>query len=278
MVCAGRITFRPKIHGPVSTTMWLLPASAVDSSTFPMLPSTASTLEPVSRPSVAPRCGTSTSPTWVHLLGKRPSVRRPLLRRYPGIAGFEVRHPVRDETLERTCSETIAWSWRFLPGRAARPPACGRGRTVARWGDGSGFALRAVPPSAADRSDLVAEARLRAALAREPRTRGAPSLARPGHGRTAFLDGNLPPDVHDLVAAIAASHEGCSASTARSATAVGDVHRRPITIRQRDRAPSAALQGSSVGEIDLLIHRVGRDRAHGAAPDRTKVEEQDRQS
>src|SRR5580765_1992988 len=47
MTPAGSITFLPKIHGPVSTTMKLPPASLVDSSTLPMLPSSASTLKPV---------------------------------------------------------------------------------------------------------------------------------------------------------------------------------------------------------------------------------------
>src|SRR3954454_5329660 len=47
MTPAGSSTFLPKIHGPVSTTMKLPPASLVDSSTLPMLPSSASTLKPV---------------------------------------------------------------------------------------------------------------------------------------------------------------------------------------------------------------------------------------
>src|SRR3954463_2556571 len=47
MTPAGSITFLPKIHGPVSTTTKLPPASLVDSSTLPMLPSSASTLKPV---------------------------------------------------------------------------------------------------------------------------------------------------------------------------------------------------------------------------------------
>jgi hypothetical protein len=58
----------------------------------------------------------------------------------------------------------------------------------------------------------------------------------------------------------------------RSQTHTGDAS----PSRRRRRAPSAS--GASIGEIDLLIHRVGRDRADGAAPDRMEVEEQDRQS
>src|SRR5688500_17834381 len=93
MVCAGRMTFRPQIHGPVSTTMWLLPASAVDSSTFPMLPSTASTLKPVrstagSSTTVVRYVHTSNMgpPPWMTAVG----CDRPLLRRYPG--RWEAKH------------------------------------------------------------------------------------------------------------------------------------------------------------------------------------------
>ena len=96
----------------------------------------------------------------------------------------------------------ISWLWRFSPvGRLATAWWAWRNRReVGRW---LGFAWRAVPPSAADRGDLVAEARLRTAFAREPRTRGAPSLTVRVHARTAFLGGALSSDVHDLVYAIA---------------------------------------------------------------------------
>src|SRR5262249_46222855 len=43
---AGSITFLPKIHGPVSTTIKLWPTSYVASSTLPMPPSRASTEKP----------------------------------------------------------------------------------------------------------------------------------------------------------------------------------------------------------------------------------------
>src|SRR3954464_4136082 len=47
MTPAGSMTFLPKIHGPVSTTMKLLPTSYVASSMFPMPPSDASTSKPL---------------------------------------------------------------------------------------------------------------------------------------------------------------------------------------------------------------------------------------
>jgi hypothetical protein len=96
----------------------------------------------------------------------------------------------------------ISWLWKLFPvGRLTAAWWAWRNRReVGRW---LGFAWRAVPPSGADRSDLVAEARLRTAFAREPRTRGAPSLTVRVHARTAFLGGNTPSDVHDLAYAIA---------------------------------------------------------------------------
>jgi hypothetical protein len=96
----------------------------------------------------------------------------------------------------------ISSLWKLFPvGRMTAAWWAWRNRReVGRW---LGFAWRAVPPSDADRSDLVAEARLRTAFAREPRTRGAPSLTVRVRARTAFLGGNLPSDVHDLAYAIA---------------------------------------------------------------------------
>jgi hypothetical protein len=74
------------------------------------------------------------------------------------------------------------------------------------------------------------------------------------------------------------SHDRCAPRRVRdprprSPTRTGDAS----SSRRRRRAPSSP-SGASVGEIDLLIHRVGRDGPDGAAPDRTEVEEQDRQS
>jgi osmotically-inducible protein OsmY len=78
-------------------------------------------------------------------------------------------------------------------------------RELGRW---LGFAWRAVPPSTAGRDDVVAEARLRTALAKDPRTRGVPSLSVRVERGTAILEGFLPPDVHDLAASIAQRTKG----------------------------------------------------------------------
>jgi hypothetical protein len=78
-------------------------------------------------------------------------------------------------------------------------------RELGRW---LGFAWRAVPPSTSGRDDVVAEARLRAALAKDPRTRGVPSLSVRVERGTAILEGFLPPDVHDLAASIAQRTKG----------------------------------------------------------------------
>ena len=101
----------------------------------------------------------------------------------------------------------MGWLWRFLPiGRLATVWWAWRNRReLGRW---FGFAWRAVPPSSIDRGDLIAEARLRTAFAREARTRGAPSLTVRVHARTAFLDGVLPPDVHDVAYSIARHDPG----------------------------------------------------------------------
>jgi hypothetical protein len=80
-------------------------------------------------------------------------------------------------------------------------------RELGRW---LGFAWRVVPPSTAGRDDLLAEARLRTALAKDPRTRGAPSLTVRVLGGTAIPEGFLPPDLHDLVAQIAQRTKGVS--------------------------------------------------------------------
>jgi len=101
----------------------------------------------------------------------------------------------------------MAGLWRVLPiGRAtAGIWAWKNRRELGRW---VGFVWRAVPPSTADRDDVVAEARLRTALAKDPRTRGVPSLSVRVEGGTAILAGRLPPDLHDLVASIAERTKG----------------------------------------------------------------------
>jgi hypothetical protein len=101
----------------------------------------------------------------------------------------------------------MAWLWNLFPvGRlTAAWWAWKNRRELGRW---LGFAWRAVPPSAADRADLLAEGRLRAALAKDPRTRGTPSLSLRVLARTAFLEGSLPPDIHDLVVSTARGTKG----------------------------------------------------------------------
>jgi osmotically-inducible protein OsmY len=101
----------------------------------------------------------------------------------------------------------MAGLWRLLPiGRAtAGNWAWKNRRELGRW---LGFAWRAVPPSTANRDDVVAEARLRTTLAKGPLTRGVPSLSVRVEDRTAILEGHLPPDLHDLVASIAERTKG----------------------------------------------------------------------
>jgi osmotically-inducible protein OsmY len=78
-------------------------------------------------------------------------------------------------------------------------------RELGRW---LGFAWRAVPPSSTGRADVVTEARLRTALAKDPLTRGVPALSVRVEDGRATLDGFLPPDVHDLAASIAQRTKG----------------------------------------------------------------------
>ena len=101
----------------------------------------------------------------------------------------------------------MAGLWKILPvGRAtAGLWAWKNRRELGRW---LGFVWRAIPPSAANRDDVLAEGRLRAALAKDARTRGKPSLSVRVENGTAFLDGHLPPDVHDLVSSLAERTKG----------------------------------------------------------------------
>ncbi len=101
----------------------------------------------------------------------------------------------------------MAGPWKILPiGRAtAAWWAWKNRRELGRW---AGFVWRAVPPSTAGRDDVLAEGRLRAALAKDPRTRGVPSLAVRVANGTAFLEGYLAPELHDLVASIAQKTKG----------------------------------------------------------------------
>ena len=101
----------------------------------------------------------------------------------------------------------MAGLWKMLPiGRAtAAWWAWKNRRELGRW---AGFVWRAVPPSSARRDDVLAEGRLRATLARDPHTRGVPSLSVRVANGTAFLEGHLSPDLHDLVASVARTIKG----------------------------------------------------------------------
>ncbi len=101
----------------------------------------------------------------------------------------------------------MAGLWRLLPISRATAGlwAWKNRRELGRW---LGFVWRAIPPSAADRDDVLTEGRLRAALAKHPRTRGAPSFSVRVVDGTAFLEGYLAPDLHDLVASIAQKTKG----------------------------------------------------------------------
>jgi hypothetical protein len=115
----------------------------------------------------------------------------------------------------------MAKLWRSLPiGRAtAGLWAWKNRRELGRW---LGFLWRAVPPSTSGRDDVLAEARLRTVLARDPRARGAPSLSVRVERGTAILEGFLHPDVHDLVASIAQRTKGVHRIECR----IGDKGRR----------------------------------------------------
>jgi hypothetical protein len=91
------------------------------------------------------------------------------------------------------------------------------GRTAAAWwawknrrelGRWVGFAFRAVPPTGHGGSDVLAEGRLRTALARNEHTRGVPTLTVLVRDGVASLGGRLAPEVHDLVARLATDTKG----------------------------------------------------------------------
>jgi osmotically-inducible protein OsmY len=98
-----------------------------------------------------------------------------------------------------TRATAALWAWRNR-------------REVGRW---LGFAWRALPPSGSDRDELLTEAKLRAGLAKDERTRGLPTLSVRVEDGTAFLDGRLAPGLHDLVARIAESTKGVRAIECR---------------------------------------------------------------
>ena len=120
----------------------------------------------------------------------------------------------------------MAALWRLLPVTRATAAlwAWKNRRELGRW---AGFVWRAIPPSAADRDDVMAEARLRAALAKDARTRGVPSFSVRVTNGVALLDGHLRPDVHDLVASTAERTNGVHRVECR----IGDkgARRRPMS-------------------------------------------------
>lgn len=98
-----------------------------------------------------------------------------------------------------TRATAALWAWRNR-------------REVGKW---LGFAWRALPPSANDRDDLFTEAKLRAALARDERTRGLPTLAVRVDDGTAIIGGRLASGLHDLVYSIAEATNGIRAIECR---------------------------------------------------------------
>ena len=130
----------------------------------------------------------------------------------------------------------MAGLWRLLPISRVTAGlwAWKNRRELGRW---AGFAWRAIPPSAAARDDVVAEARLRAALAKDPRTRGTPSLSVRVTNGAALLDGHLPPDVHDLVATTAERTKGVHRVECR----IGDKGARRSPMSHAHTIPVAAI-------------------------------------
>ena len=92
-----------------------------------------------------------------------------------------------------------------------------------------------------DREDLLTEARLRASLSRDERTRGLPTLAVRVRGGEATLFGRLSPDLHDVVYGIAERAKGvrrieCRIGDKRSRGPVqAHVHTGAVPSRRRSR-------------------------------------------
>jgi hypothetical protein len=91
-----------------------------------------------------------------------------------------------------TRTTAVLWAWKNR-------------HELGRW---AGFAWRALTPGGESREDVVAEARLRAALARDERTRGLRTLVVRVAGATATLDGRMSPPLHDLVYSFADGTRG----------------------------------------------------------------------
>jgi hypothetical protein len=129
---------------------------------------------------------------------------------------------------------------RFTPvGRATAALWAWRNRReLGRW---LGFAWRAVPPWSVDRDDLLTEARLRASLSKDERTRGLPTLAVRVRSGEATLFGRMSPDLHDVVYGVAERTKGvrrieCRIGDKRSRGPVQPhVHTGAIPSRRRSR-------------------------------------------
>ncbi len=75
--------------------------------------------------------------------------------------------------------------------------------------DWAGFATRSVPRlQGEERGDVITEARLRARLTNDPRTRGVAGLRVDVSDGVATLSGVVPPEVHDAALAIATDTRG----------------------------------------------------------------------
>jgi osmotically-inducible protein OsmY len=77
--------------------------------------------------------------------------------------------------------------------------------------DWAGFATRSVPRiQGEERGDVIAEARLRARLTNDPRTRSAEGLRVDVSGGVATLSGVVSPEVHDAALDVATDTRGIS--------------------------------------------------------------------
>ena len=98
-----------------------------------------------------------------------------------------------------TRAAAALWAWRNR-------------RELGRW---AGFAWRALTPGGESREDVITEARLRAALAGDERTRGLPTLTVRVAGGTATLGGRMSSPLHDLVLSIAEGTRGVTSIDCR---------------------------------------------------------------
>jgi osmotically-inducible protein OsmY len=98
--------------------------------------------------------------------------------------------------------------------------------------DWAGFATRSVPRlQGEERGDVITEARLRARLTNDPRTRGAEGLRVDVSDGVATLSGVVSPEVHDAVLAVATDTRG--------------VHRVRDTLREKGRWSRPGRSGTA---------------------------------